>query len=325
MRYLYRVKNDIRDAYLYCSMNFKKTNTIILAVVVLLMVCGCSQPKSITKCYDLFLTYDMYPSKETLVPIEKGFRNTVKKTKTDVVYEQGFCAEYGITLALLGKYKDAFVWLDKEITDYPVSKDYITTMKMQMIPDSVLQTLENDKKIRIEKEKAALEAKLAKEAEAQEKLRKKAEQDSLREAKQLEKQRLLEEKQAAKDSIRLEKEKAIKEKERAQKEEEKQAKERLKAEKKLEKENERKENDKIKAEKKAEKEARKAAKRAEKELEKAEKKAKKEAKQKERAEIKAEVKAYKEEEQKEIDQIKAEIKAEKEAERKAKKEAKGKK
>ena len=134
-------------------MHLKKIKVLIILPVVLIMILmGCKSQRTIVDSPDLFLNYNMYPAKEYLVPIEKGYRDMTKKTKKEKVYQQGFSVEYAVTLALMEKYKDAFEWFDKEVEDYPLSKNYVYSLKKQMIPDSVLYLLEMDKQRNIEKQ-----------------------------------------------------------------------------------------------------------------------------------------------------------------------------
>ena len=270
----------------------------VVAVVFALPMSGCKTQRNITQSPDLFLLYDMYPAKESMAPIEKGFRTMVKKNAKETVYEQGFCAEYAVALAVMEKYADAFEWFNKEVSDYPLSENYIVSLKKEMIPLSTLQTLEDALQQKLEKERKLEEAKRAKEEARLENQRKRDEQAAAREAQKLEKKRQLEAKKMANDSIRLEKERKLKEKEQAKKEAERLEKERIKAEKKAEKAE-------IEAEKRAEKEERRR--------EKAELGAEKKA---EKAEIEAEKRAEKEERKRE----KAELEAEKKAEQNAEKE-----
>lgn len=273
------------------KMLFKNiTRLFVVCVVLTLMVTGCKTQRDITRSQDLFLLYDMYPAKESMAPIEKGFRTMVKKKDKETVYKQGFCAEYAVALAVMEKYADAFEWFNKEIKDYPMSDTYISSLKKEMIPDSTLQVLENTLQQKLEKERKQQEAKRAKEEARLESQRKKAEAAAAREAQKLEKKRQLEAKKMANDSIRLEKERKLKEKEQAKKEAERIEKERIKAEQK-------------------------AAKAAEKAKKEAEKKAERE----EEAKIKAELEAEKKAEKDEIAKIKAEIKAEKKAEKEERK------
>ena len=85
---------------------------IILPLALISVLAGCKSQRTIVESPDLFLNYNMYPAREYLVPIEKGYRDMTKKTKKEKVYQQGFSAEYAVTLALLEKYKDAFEWFD---------------------------------------------------------------------------------------------------------------------------------------------------------------------------------------------------------------------
>ena len=243
----------------------------VVAVVFALPMSGCKTQRNITQSPDLFLLYDMYPAKESMAPIEKGFRTMVKKNAKEIVYEQGFCAEYAVALAVMEKYADAFEWFNKEVSDYPLSENYIVSLKKEMIPLSTLQTLEDALQQKLEKERKLEEAKRAKEEARLENQRKRDEQAAAREAQKLEKKRQLEAKKMANDSIRLEKERKLKEKEQAKKEAERLEKERIKAEKKAEKEERKREKAELEAEKKAEKAEIEAEKRAEKEERKREK------------------------------------------------------
>lgn len=260
------------------------TRLFVAGIVLTLSIVGCKTQRNITRSPDLFLLYDMYPAKESMAPIEKGFRTMTKKNAKETVYEQGFCAEYAVALAVMKKYADAFEWFNKEVRDYPLSENYITSLKKEIIPDSTLQALENALQLKLEKERQIEEAKRAKEEARLENQRKKAEAAAAREAQKQEKLRMMEEKKMVKDSIRLEKERKQKEKEQAKKEAERLEKEQIKAEKKAAKEAEKEEKARIKAEIKAEKEA---AKREKEQIE-AEKKAKKEERKREKEELKAE-------------------------------------
>ena len=234
------------------------TRLFIVGVVIVISLVGCKSQRNITRSQDLFLLYEMYPAKETMAPIEKGFRTMVKKKDKETVYEQGFCAEYAVALAVMEKYDDAFEWFNKEVKDYPLSEGYILALKKEMIPDTALQVLENALQQKLEKERKQEEAKRAKEQARLEAQRKKAEAAAAREAQKLEKKRQLEAKKMANDSIRLEKERKLKEKEKAKKEAEQLKKEQIKAEKKAAKEAEKAEKARIKAEIEAKKAAEKA-------------------------------------------------------------------
>ena len=269
----------------------------VVAVVFALPMSGCKTQRNITQSPDLFLLYDMYPAKESMAPIEKGFRTMVKKNAKETVYEQGFCAEYAVALAVMEKYADAFEWFNKEVSDYPLSENYIVSLKKEMIPLSTLQTLEDALQQKLEKERKLEEAKRAKEEARLENQRKRDEQAAAREAQKLEKKRQLEAKKMANDSIRLEKERKLKEKEQAKKEAERMEKERIKAEKKAEKEERKREKAELEAEKKAEKAEIEAEKRAEKEERKREKDELEAEKKAEKAEIEAEKRVEKDEQE----------------------------
>ena len=109
-----------------------------MSVVLASSLVGCKSQRNITRSEDLFLLYEMYPAKETMAPIEKGFRTMVKKKDKETVYKQGFCAEYAVALAVVEKYADAFEWFNKEVKDYPLSESYIVSLKKEMFQNKRL-------------------------------------------------------------------------------------------------------------------------------------------------------------------------------------------
>lgn len=146
----------------------------VIAIIVVVLFSGCSSQKSILDASpNLFLTYTMYPYPENLVPIEKEYRAMVKKMPKDAVYKQGECVEYAIALAVQERYKEAFKWFYKEATDYPISTEYVETLKKELIPIAVLQPLERELAEKLEKERVKAEKKAEKENRKLEKEQKK--------------------------------------------------------------------------------------------------------------------------------------------------------
>ncbi len=221
--------------------------------VVAYLAIGCSSQRTILESPDLVLHYAMYPSKETLLPIEKGYRTYVKNAEKDIIFDQGFCAEYATSLALLKKYKDAFIWFEKEAQDYPLSKEYIIVLKKQLIPEPTLTALEIERAEKLEKERLAAEEKRAKEEEKRERERLAAEEKAAREAAKQEKIQIANERKAEKEALRKEKEEIVAEK-RAEREAMRKEREEVSAEKKAEKEAIKREKAQQDAEEKAQKE-----------------------------------------------------------------------
>ena len=230
-----------------------------LGLVVLLttVVAGCGGTAGLQRgLMQRTMEYEKHPTEYNLTDLAHSYAELLENQLGDTV-QPGYFAEYGVTLALLGKHSEANRMFNNEVLLYPNAQRYVRQLKLQLVPEYISDTVSDTSTLYIIElqdtiadtktfsakdsiqQAKALQRKLREEAKRQQAESKKAnveERDLVKSIRAKEKAQREEERAAAKEAKEQAKKEVAKLKKEAakQKERDKKAAEKAKAEQRKE-------------------------------------------------------------------------------------------
>lgn len=113
---------------------------IFMALACCLMaLTSCSSSKSANTAA-LMLKYQYTQDQADLVNLSKAYGSTISRTMREKAPNPGECADYAVSLAILGHPVEANTWFNLEVHYYPNSAQYVEQLKVQMIPQFAKDT-----------------------------------------------------------------------------------------------------------------------------------------------------------------------------------------
>mgnify|MGYP004443892159 CR=1 FL=1 len=98
------------------------------------LFCGCNNTRSLVEDPTISLNYLMDPSEDNLSNLSKAYGTAINRNRKAGVKQPGLCSDYAITLALLGNQEEANKWFNREVADFPSSRDYVVSLKQIYCP-----------------------------------------------------------------------------------------------------------------------------------------------------------------------------------------------
>lgn len=114
-----------------------KRKTILLSAVGLFaagLLSGCSNQRSLIEDPSISLNYLLNPTEDNLSNLSKAYGTAINRNRKSGVKQPGLCSEYAITLAMMGNQEEANKWFNKEVADFPASRDYVLALKRVYCP-----------------------------------------------------------------------------------------------------------------------------------------------------------------------------------------------
>jgi len=114
-----------------------KRKVILLSAVGLFaagLLSSCSNQRSLVEDPSISLNYLLNPTEDNLNNLSKAYGTAINHNRKSGVKQPGLCSEYAITLALMGNQEEANKWFNKEVADFPASRDYVLALKKVYCP-----------------------------------------------------------------------------------------------------------------------------------------------------------------------------------------------
>ena len=125
-------------------MKIKKRFLATLLAGLILAVWGCGSKKTFTDP-TLLLAYNKEPNEQTLDNLAKNYATVINKNRKTGVKQGGLYSDYAVALAKQGKRAEANNWFNKEMAEFPSSRQYVIRLKQELIPEYVNDnTIRND-------------------------------------------------------------------------------------------------------------------------------------------------------------------------------------
>ncbi len=115
-------------------MNIKNRVKLVLIIITgaVAASCGSSQPvvDPVVR-----LAYETDPNDANTENLAKSYGSIINKTRKSGLKQPGIYCDYAVALAGMGRRAEANSWFNKEMNDFPSSRQYILQLKKILIPE----------------------------------------------------------------------------------------------------------------------------------------------------------------------------------------------
>lgn len=115
-------------------MNRKTISLALGAILCFSLLTGCNNTRLLVDDPTISLNYLKSPTEDNLTALSKAYAQALNQCRRDGVKRAGLAADYAVTLALLGNQEEANRWFNKEVADFPSSRDYVVQLKQVYCP-----------------------------------------------------------------------------------------------------------------------------------------------------------------------------------------------
>lgn len=112
----------------------------IFVVGAFALMGSCVTPNYMAEHADVLLEYQRHPTKVNLMALSQAYSTTLNANRERGEVQPGLYADYGVTLALMGRNSEANIMFNNEIALYPNASFYVNYLKLQLTPEYVSDT-----------------------------------------------------------------------------------------------------------------------------------------------------------------------------------------
>ena len=127
-----------------CTHSTLRQRTVAGIVVGLLLAsvaAGCDSTAQLQRSLtQKTMEYEIHPTEYNLTDLAHSYGALLEAKLGDTVYP-GYFAEYGVSLALLGKNSEANRMFNNEVLFYPNAARYVRQLKLQLVPEYLSDTV----------------------------------------------------------------------------------------------------------------------------------------------------------------------------------------
>lgn len=114
---------------------------LIASVILLALIVGCDSTTALKRTIkQCAMEYEKHPTEYNLTALAHSYGLLLEAQIGDTV-QPGCFAEYGVTLALLGKNSEANRMFNNEVMLYPNTARYVRQLKLQLVPEYLSDTV----------------------------------------------------------------------------------------------------------------------------------------------------------------------------------------
>ena len=112
----------------------------IVGAGLLGIMASCKAPNYMTEHANVLLEYQLHPTRTNLLTLSQAYSTTLAANREAGSVQPGLYADYGVTLALLGRNSEANSMFNNEMALYPSSCTYMNYLKLELTPEYVSDT-----------------------------------------------------------------------------------------------------------------------------------------------------------------------------------------